>query len=202
MSKVAIFVIAFIIITISAFIIWRNLPITINRRSDIAFGNALINKIKQYERQHSLPETTDWKTLKNLGFIDKGDFFVPNYQKINDTTFELTYVEGFDGPYLLWNSKKRYWSIAKPTIADNTIDKILHLVEQQKMVKDQIKLIDSLSFGFRHVTLLPILDDSIKNIFLVKVGEHNGTNFVTYYKFLIDANKMALLNPTGKLEDQ
>ena len=201
-SKVLIFLIGLIVLTIGAFIVWWNLPVTINRRSDIAFGNSLIKKIEQYKRQHGLPETTDWKTLKELGFIDKGDFFVPDYQKINDTIFELTYLEGFDGPYLLWNSKERHWNKAMPTIPDNTVDKILNLVEQQKIVKDQIKLIDSLSFGRRHITILPTLDDTINKIYLVQVGEDNGTNLVTYYNFLVDANKMTILNPAGKLEGQ
>lgn len=202
LSIVIIFAFGLIILTISAFIIWWNLPVTINRRKDISFGNSLINKIEQYQRLHGLPETTDWKTLKELGFIDKGDFFVPSYQKINDKTFEITYVEGFDGPYLLWNSKERHWNKAIPTIVDNTIEKILNLVEQQKIVKDQIKLIDSLSFGHRHITILPTLDDTLKNIFLARVGEDNGTNFVIYYNFLIDANRMVIINPTGKLEGQ
>jgi len=202
LTKAGILLFGIFILTISAFIIWWNLPLTINRRSDIAFGNSLVNKIEQYERQHGLPETTDWKALKELGFIDKGDYFVPNYEKINDTTFELVYIEGFDGPYLLWNSKERKWTKAMPTIADNTVEKVLNLIEQQNIVKNQIKLIDSLSFGRRHITLLLTLDDTLKNIYLVKVGEDNGTNLVTYYNFLVDANRMAILNPTGKLEGQ
>jgi hypothetical protein len=193
----------FFLLTIAAFFIWWHLPVKITRHSDIEFGNQLIKKIDDYKKQHELPETNDWQRLKILGFKDKGDFFVPDYQKINDTTYELTYVEGFDGPYLHWNSNDRRWKKAMPTLsADNTEEKVLNLVEKQKIVKDEIKLIDSLSAGLRHITLLPTLEDTVKNIYLIKVGEDNGTNLVTYFNFFVDANTMTILNPTGKLEGQ
>lgn len=193
----------FFLLTIAGFLIWWHLPVTINRHSDIKFGNQLIKNIDTYETQHGLPKTNDWAILKTLGFKDNGDFFVPDYQKINDTTYELTYIEGFDGPYLLWNSNDRRWKKAMPTLStENTEEKVLNLVEQQKIVKDEIKLIDSLSSGQRHITLLPTLDDTAKNIYLIRVGEDNGTTLVTYFNFLVDANTMTILNPTGKLEGQ
>jgi hypothetical protein len=193
----------FFLLTIAGFFIWWHLPVTINRHSDIKFGNQLIKNIDTYKTQHGLPKTNDWATLKTLGFKDNGDFFVPDYQKINDTTYELTYIEGFDGPYLLWNSNDRRWKKAMPTLStENTEEKVLNLVEQQKIVKDEIKLIDSLSSGQRHITLLPTLDDTAKNIYLIRVGEDNGTNLVMYFNFLVDANTMTIINPTGKLEGQ
>lgn len=91
-------------------------------------------------------------------------------------------------------------SIDNATLTDMTIEKVLDLVERQKIVKDQIKLIDSLSKGQRHISLVPTLDDTTKNIYLVKVGEDNGMNLVTYYNFLIDANSMTIINEDGKLE--
>lgn len=201
--KASLLILGIIVLTIGGFFIWWSLPVTINRRIDIALGDSLINKIERYKKQYGLPETRDWKTLKELGFKDKGDFFIPEYQKIDDTTFELTFVEGFDGPYLLWNSIGRKWEKANPTYqTDNTEQKVLKVVEQQKVVKDQIKLIDSLSSGQRHITLLPVLDDTSKNIYLVNVGEDNGIALVTYYNFLVNANTMTILNPTGKLEGQ
>jgi hypothetical protein len=75
-------------------------------------------------------------------------------------------------------------------------------LSNRKWSKDEIKLIDSLSSGQRHVTLLPTLEDTVKNIYLIKVGEDNGTNLVTYFNFFVDANTMTILNPTGKLEGQ
>lgn len=93
-------------------------------------------------------------------------------------------------------------SIDKANSADLTIDKVLDLVAEQKIVKDQIKLIDSLSKSQRHISLVPTMDDSTKNIYLVKVGEDNGKNLVTYYNFLVDANSMTIINADGKLEGQ
>ena len=93
-------------------------------------------------------------------------------------------------------------SIDNATLTDLTIEKVLDLVERQKIVKDQIKLIDSLSKGQRHISLVPTLDDTTKNIYLVKVGEDNGMNLVTYYNFLVDANSMTIINADGKLEGQ
>ena len=101
-----------LLLVVSVWIIWRRLPVTITRRSDIKFGDELIAKIEQRKKLHGLPGTDDWPTLKQLGFKDAGDFFIPAYQKINDTTFELVYLEGFDGPYLIWNSNNKQWKMS------------------------------------------------------------------------------------------
>ncbi len=85
---------------------------------------------------------------------------------------------------------------------DLIIEKVLDLVGEQKIVKDQIKLIDSLSRSQRHISLVPTLDDITKNIYLVKVVEDNGTNLLTYFNFLVDANSMTIINTDGKLEGQ
>ena len=85
---------------------------------------------------------------------------------------------------------------------DLIIEKVLDLVGEQKIVKDQIKLIDSLSKSQRHISLVPTLDDITKNIYLVKVVEDNGTNLLTYFNFLVDANSMTIINADGKLEGQ
>lgn len=93
-------------------------------------------------------------------------------------------------------------SIVKSSLTSLTLEKVLNLVEKQKNVKDQIKLIDSLSKSQRHISILPTLSDTLKNIYLVKVGEDNGINLVIFYNFLVDANSMIILNPDGKLEGQ
>lgn len=90
-------------------------------------------------------------------------------------------------------------SIDNSKVTELTINKVLDLVERQKIVKDQIKLIDSLSNGQRHISFVPTLDDTTKNIYLVKVAEDNGTNFVSYFNFLVDANTMTIINADGKL---
>ncbi len=76
---------------------------------------------------------------------------------------------------------------------NNTEAKVLNLIEQQATVKKEINAIDSLSNGKRKMTLLPILDDTTKNIYIVKVGEDNGDAFVTHLSFRVDANKMKII---------
>lgn len=192
-----------IFLTVAGFFVWWHLPVTINRHSDIEFGNKLIKNIGVYKRQNGLPNTNDWTTLKKLGFKFHNDVVIPDYQKINDTTYELTYIEGFDGPYLLWTSDSKQWKLGNPIIVDNHIDEeIISLVEQQQIVIDKDKELKKLSSEQRGITLVLTLQDTTKNIYLVKAGEYNGTNLVTYYNFFVDANKMTILNPTGKVEGQ
>lgn len=92
--------------------------------------------------------------------------------------------------------------IRKSYYANLTIKKVLDLVSEQKVVKYQIKLLDSISKNQRHISLIPTLIDSINNVFLVKVCEDNRTNFMTYFNFLVDANSMTIINNDGKLDEQ
>lgn len=108
------------LLTTILYVIWLTLPVSINRYTDIKFGDGVIEKIEDYRKTNGrLPETDDWLTLKTLGFRDKVDFLVPEYQKLNDDNYELRYIEGFDGPYLLWNSKDKIWKEDMPTFPDN-----------------------------------------------------------------------------------
>ena len=93
-------------------------------------------------------------------------------------------------------------SIDKAKSTDIIIEKVLDLVGEQKIVKDQIRLVDSLSKSQRHISLVPTLKDKTKNVYLVKVAEDNGMNLVTYFNFLVDANEMTILNEDGKLDGQ
>ena len=115
-----------------------------------------------------------------------------------------------EGPIdALFYDKKRDEDIARQEteeylkqISAISADSVTNLVSNLKIVKDQIKLIDSLSKGQRHVSLIPTLDDRTKNIYLVKICEDNGTNKVTYFNFLVDANSMTIINADGKLDGQ
>ena len=89
---------------------------TINRHNDIEFANKIISKIDIYQTTNELPESNNWEILKLFGFKDNKDFLSPEYTKIDANTYELVFVEGFDGPYLMWNSEERKWKIGNPTI--------------------------------------------------------------------------------------
>jgi hypothetical protein len=96
------------------FIYWK-LPFTVNRSSDIKLGEKIIKNIENYNATNVLPDNDDWKTLRGFGFRDKIDFLQPEYRRVDKETFELIYVESFDGPYLMWNSTEKKWKEGYPT---------------------------------------------------------------------------------------
>lgn len=116
MKKAAI-IISFLFLFIILFSIYWNLPIEITRKTDIEAGNKIIQNIENYQKNYGiLPDNNDTKTLKNLGLKMEDSPIYLDYTKDNKGNFELTYLEGFDGPYLLWNSKERKWTIGYPKI--------------------------------------------------------------------------------------
>ena len=98
-------------------LIYFNLPTEITRKSDIEFGNKIVENIKEYQKlNNTSPESDNWETLAKFGFINEMLGTKPAYEKINDNEFELIYLEGFDGPYLLYNSKSKKWKVDFPKI--------------------------------------------------------------------------------------
>ncbi len=120
MKKVIITLASIIIFALIIFIIYWNLPIEITRSSDINFGNKLIVNIEKYKKENNkLPNNDDWKTLEKVGFKMEYLGTKPSYQTDNAGTYELIYLEGFDGPYLMWNSKQKKWKIDNPSTWKN-----------------------------------------------------------------------------------
>ena len=120
MSKLGFRLVGFSFLSIVLlFVLWQLLPITITRYSDIKFANRVISNLEEYKRLNGLPETDDWVELKKLGFKDYGDYLLPHYQKLNAEVYEVRFIEGFDGPYLIWNSQKKIWKVTNPTFPDN-----------------------------------------------------------------------------------
>lgn len=116
MKKTIITIASILLLIIISFTIYWNLPITITRKSDIDFGNKLIANIENYKKiNHKLPENNDWKTLKKLGFKKDNLGAKPDY-KTDNTSYELIYLDEFNGPYLIWNSQESTWSIDYPKI--------------------------------------------------------------------------------------
>ncbi|MCU7615713.1 hypothetical protein NZ698_00765 [Chryseobacterium sp. PBS4-4] len=116
MKKALIISISVIIVIILSFIIYWNLPIEVTRKSDIKFGNELILKIEDYKKNNrKLPTNHDWQTFEKLVF-KKDEAANPVYTSDEKGNFELVYFEGFDGPYLMWSSQERKWTIDFPKI--------------------------------------------------------------------------------------
>lgn len=123
MKKIALGILTLFILIVGAYFIWWNLPLSINRSSDIKLGEQIIENIESYQKQNGLPDNNDWETLRKFGFRDKIDFLQPEYRKLNENEFELIYVEGFDGPYLMWTSTERKWKEGFPTFDKPTDNK-------------------------------------------------------------------------------
>ena len=112
------------IVLVELGLIYFNLPFEIIRKSDIEFGNTLADRIKDFKKEKGqLPTSDDWNTLEQLGFKIEMLGTDPTYEKINENEFELIYLEGFDGPYLLYNSRQKDWKIDFPTIPDRWKEK-------------------------------------------------------------------------------
>lgn len=120
MKKIALTILTFFILIVGCYFIWWNLPLSINRSSDIKLGEHIIQNIESYQKQNGLPDNNDWETLKKFGFRDRIDFFQPEYSKLNENEFELIFLEGFDGPYLMWNSTEKKWKQGYPTFDKST----------------------------------------------------------------------------------
>lgn len=117
MKKALLIIVSTLILAVISITIYWNLPIEITRKSDIKEGNQIIQNIETYQKiSRKLPENDDWKTLKKLGFNLEDSVSYLDYKTDNKGNYELTYLEGFDGPYLTWNSKERKWTIDYPKI--------------------------------------------------------------------------------------
>jgi hypothetical protein len=135
-----------IIALIILYLIWLKLPFTINRHLDIKLGNKIIDQIETYRKTNGLPESNDWETLKKFGFIDHLDFLEPEYQKLNDNEYQLLFVKGFDGPYLLWTSIEKKWKIDQPQFPDNWMENKLNnkeIIESKKIWSVEFDTISS-----------------------------------------------------------
>ncbi len=113
MKKRTIICITIIFAGIASLVIYWNLPWQIKYKSEINFGNQLIEKIEKFRLTNaSIPQTDDWQTLKTLGFkITENESWEPQYQKINETDYMIINVWNFDPPYLYYYSKTKEWEL-------------------------------------------------------------------------------------------
>lgn len=103
-------IITLLILLLIAVLVFFNLPLEKRRAHDIRFGNKLIVNIENYQSRFGhLPRNWDWKTLEELGFKINRIGTEPDYIRINDNEYQLTFLDSFDGPYLLYNSTEKKW---------------------------------------------------------------------------------------------
>jgi len=163
-----------------------------------------------------------WSDTLKIRWLDNAIFYTQDIVQHNENCPPRVWiyqVVSFDGEKLVlkdiwtgWNDFKdeklefrkhpdEKLEISSDIEIDSIIENVLDLVSRQEIVKDKIKLIDSLSQSQRGISLLPIFEDKEKNICLVNVCEDNGVSLVTYFNFLVDVNEMKIINPTGKLDE-
>lgn len=105
-------ILSFISLMIGMFlVVWFNLPIEIRYYNKIRLGNQFVENIQQYHTHYGkLPDEDDWNTLPKLNPFHPYEAFYPEYRKIDEQHFTLTFVEGFDPPYVRFTTKTGKWS--------------------------------------------------------------------------------------------
>ena len=108
MKKLKIIGVFFVILII--LVIWIKLPTNLKYYNEIELGNNFAENIETYKQQNrQLPEEMDWNTLEGLNKSEAYETWWPTYQKIDDKQFTLTFIEGFDRPYLTYDSRTKKW---------------------------------------------------------------------------------------------
>ncbi|MGV3611488.1 MAG: hypothetical protein ACO1N0_11090 [Fluviicola sp.] len=106
-----------LILALISLVIYWNLPFEITRKKDLELGNTLIENIQSYKsKYHKIPDENDSKILRKLGFKIEPLGTKPSYETNQNGEYEVVFLEGFDGPYLMWNSKEEKWKMDFPTI--------------------------------------------------------------------------------------
>lgn len=117
MKKAFYILVSLLVLSLISLVIYWNLPFEITRKKDIELGNTLIENIQSYKsKHHKVPDENDSKTLRKLGFKIEVLGTKPSYETNQNGEYELVFIEGFDGPHLMWNSKEKKWKIDFPTI--------------------------------------------------------------------------------------
>ena len=69
----------------------------------------IVEAIENYRQTHGrLPDSSDHEVMKGLGF----ELLVgwhPDYQIIGKEIYRITILEGFDGPYWIYDSSSKRW---------------------------------------------------------------------------------------------
>lgn len=116
-------------------------------------------------------------------------------------SIDKKYLEGFDSQRLSWNSKDNLYKYWIPLSGKNPkLKQVLDIVKSKAIVKEQIKLIDSISEGKRNIFLFGFLLDREKDVYEVKVAEKTNGYFDSYLEFLVDGKSMKITNQRGVIK--
>lgn len=85
---------------------------SIQYHSEIKYGNQYVERLLQYKQTHgNFPESTDYDILQELNPEPYKELFYPQYDKIDEQNFSLTYIIDFDGPYFTYNTLDKEWKL-------------------------------------------------------------------------------------------
>ena len=92
---------------------YTHMPLEWRRHKDIELGKTISANIENYRRQHGrLPAAGNEAELKALGFLHtKAQGWQPGYRPNGAGGYRLIYDEGYDPPYLLWDSQEQQWRL-------------------------------------------------------------------------------------------
>ena len=96
-------------------VIYLNLPFTFKHREDIKYGSRLVENLdKFYKDNQRLPDNTEHHIFDSLGFQLDNTGHLPDYEKLNDSTYQIIFIKGFDPPYLYYKSDEKVWKYGFP----------------------------------------------------------------------------------------
>lgn len=91
------------------------MPVSIIYYKEIEMGNKFAENIKNYKQQFGkFPKEDDWQTLSKLNsWRPNGEYqeWYPEFKVVDSVNFSLTYIEGFDPPYLSFDTKSNTWEM-------------------------------------------------------------------------------------------
>jgi hypothetical protein len=114
--KILLVAIMIVLVPLAAIVVWFELPFEIRYTPEIARGNKIVAGIEKYYRINGrLPDSNDFATLESIviSSVNDSDFVYegwnPAYRAIGENDFQLSFLKGFDGPYVTYDSVEGRW---------------------------------------------------------------------------------------------
>ena len=97
---------------------YTHMPLEWRRHKDIELGERINANIERYRQEHGrLPDQNDTAGLKALGFLHtKAQGWQPGYRPDGAGGYRLIYDDGYDPPYLLWDSQEQQWHLEQSSL--------------------------------------------------------------------------------------
>ncbi len=78
---------------------------------DMRTGDRIISSVEAFRQEHNrLPNPHNPDEMVQLGFEDVLVDYRPEYEPVGRNAYQITYIEGLDGPSIVYSSITRQWS--------------------------------------------------------------------------------------------